>query len=1067
MPLPFAELADVLVLPFVDPASRTWWGGLVGFGLVAAGFAAVRRPGWTLGGVTRALVHPSSRLDLQLYLGRQLLRWVGGAGGVAGAWWVATRLVRQLDGLVGAPAISAPGWAVVVAYSAALFLAWDLSRFALHALMHMLPGLWAVHQVHHSAQVLTPLTFHRIHPLESVLYQVRGALVTGFVAGLFFWVFRAEATAATLLGVPAAGLVLNVVFGNLRHSHVWLRFPAPVERWLLSPAQHQLHHSVDPAHYDANYGTWLSVWDRAAGTLLLAPESPPAAFGVPEGERNHGDDLLSAWLGPLRASRLATAIVAGLLLFSFGRAAWADDTPAAGPADGGEAADEAADEDAEDDAGRAAFGTEILVTAEGETPRVAGSAHEVDQDLLEQFEYDDVERVLSTTVPGVTTRGEDGYGLRPNIGIRGANSDRSAKITLMEDGVLFAPAPYAAPAAYYFPMSTRMVGLEVFKGAAATRHGPNTVGGAINLLTRGTPDDGVVWGVDVAGGLRQTAKGHGFVGVGGDTAGVVAELVHLHTAGFKTIDTPVQADAGDTGFDRTDAMLKGRWTPSDAHQLQLKLGYGREVSNETYAGLTLSDWQADPYRRYAATQNAQMQWDRSQVELTWQARPSDAVQLHTVAYHHYLTRQWTKLNGFRAGPDLHTLLGQAPDSGQAAVFLAILRGEEDSATADQQLMIGTNDRSFHAFGVQSTARWEVNTERVGSALEAGARLHGDIVDRLHTEDPHEMRAGRLTDSGDADLTNMDSRATAEALAVFVHEDLRIGGVHLLPGARLEAIRTQLDVAEDSGGVVSTPPDDPIARSVVLPGLGVLAQAGEHVDVFAGAYRGFSPVAPGQPEEVEPELSWNTEAGLRAGDEFLHGELVGFFNDYQNISGACTFSGGCTDDQVGQQFNGGSVHVAGLESVAGVDILLPGALTLPIEATYTWTWSAFMTGFVSDFPQFGAVEAGDALPYVPLHQGSARATLKHPRFDLGVGVSARGEMLDAAGVFPAGELDIPALVLVDAAARVRLSERAMLYATGTNLTSQATITSWRPAGARPTAPLQVMAGLKVGPPVPLD
>ena len=1064
LPLPIADLADVLVQPLVDPASRTWWGGLIGFAVVAMVFAVVGRPRWSLAGAKKTLLHPSSRLDLQLYLGRQLLSWLGGAGGVAGAWWVATRLVRQLDGLIGSPAISAPGWVVMAAYSLVLFLAWDLSRFALHALMHLVPGLWEVHQVHHSARVLTPLTFFRIHPLESALYQVRGALVTGLVAGLFFWLFREEATAATLLGVPAAGLVLNVLFGNLRHSHVWLRFPAPVERWLLSPAQHQLHHSADPAHHDANYGTWLSIWDRVSGTLQLAPDAPPAEFGVPEAERNHGDDLLSAWLGPVRASRLVTTMVAGILLFSFGRAAWADEPQVSGPAEQGEAADSDADDA---DEGPAAFGTEIIVTAEGETPRVAGSAHEVDQELLEQFEYDDVERVLSKTVPGVTTRGEDGYGLRPNIGIRGANSDRSAKITLMEDGVLFAPAPYAAPAAYYFPMSTRMVGLEVFKGAAATRHGPNTVGGAINLLTRPTPGNGVTWGLDMAGGLRETAKGHGFVGVGGDTAGVVAELVHLHTGGFKTVDTPVQADAGDTGFDRTDAMLKGRWTPSGTHQLQLKLGYGREVSNETYAGLTLSDWQADPYRRYAATQNARMQWDRSQAEITWQARPSDAVQLHTVAYHHYLTRRWTKLNGFRAGPDLHTLLTQAPDSGQAAVFLAILRGEEDTATTDQQLMIGTNDRRFHAFGVQSTARWEVNTERVGSTLEAGARLHGDIVDRLHTEDPHEMRGGRLTDGGGPDLTTMDSRATAEALAVFVHEDLRLGGVHVLPGARLETIRTQLDVAADSAGAVDTPPEDPITRSLVLPGLGVLAKVGEHVDVFAGAYRGFSPVAPGQPEEVEPELSWNTEAGLRAGDEFLHGELVGFFNDYQNISGACTFSGGCTDDQVGQQFNGGSVHVAGLESVAGLEILLPGAFTLPVEATYTWTWSSFMTGFLSDFPQFGVVDAGDALPYVPRHQGSARATLKHPRFDLGVGLAGRGEMLDAAGVFPAGDLDVPALLLLDAAARVRLSERTTLYATGTNLTGEAAITSWRPGGARPTAPLQVMAGLKIGPPVPLD
>ncbi|MEM6732831.1 MAG: TonB-dependent receptor plug domain-containing protein, partial [Myxococcota bacterium] len=110
--------------------------------------------------------------------------------------------------------------------------------------------------------------------------------------------------------------------------------------------------------------------------------------------------------------------------------------------------------------------------------RIAGSAHRVEDDALERWEYDDAGRLLKQ-VPGVYVRDEDGYGLRPNIGLRGANSDRSRKVVLMEDGVLFAPAPYSASAAYYFPIVTRVTGLEVFKGPAAIRYGPNTIGGAV------------------------------------------------------------------------------------------------------------------------------------------------------------------------------------------------------------------------------------------------------------------------------------------------------------------------------------------------------------------------------------------------------------------------------------------------------------------------------------------------------------------------------------------------------------------------------------------------------------
>ena len=115
--------------------------------------------------------------------------------------------------------------------------------------------------------------------------------------------FRESVDPWTLGGVPALGLVLNVLFGNLRHSHVWIRFPAVLERWFLSPAQHQLHHSAMPEHYGSNYGTWLAVWDRWAGSLQVSAADPPAAVGIPAEDRNHGDDLVSAWIGPLRESR--------------------------------------------------------------------------------------------------------------------------------------------------------------------------------------------------------------------------------------------------------------------------------------------------------------------------------------------------------------------------------------------------------------------------------------------------------------------------------------------------------------------------------------------------------------------------------------------------------------------------------------------------------------------------------------------------------------------------------------------------------------------------------------------
>ncbi|MEY3213718.1 MAG: hypothetical protein RIT28_4199, partial [Pseudomonadota bacterium] len=291
-------LASLLLAPFLDAGSRTFWPGLVLTALVAAWLT--RRQPWSVSWRhLQALArHPSTRLDVQLLLARQLLRGLRGAASVGGAFAVAAWIVLRLDHTFGAPTpLPLSPALLAVLYSLTLFIAWDASRFAAHWLMHKIPLLWAFHQVHHSAERLSPLTFHRVHPVESLIYDLRGAITTGAVAGLFFWLTRGQAEALTLVGVPALGLALNVLTGNLRHSELWVRFPPAVEGWLLSPAQHQLHHSAAPEHVDKNLGTWLACWDRLAGSLVLA-DSPPVAFGLPAGERNHRDDLLSALFGP-------------------------------------------------------------------------------------------------------------------------------------------------------------------------------------------------------------------------------------------------------------------------------------------------------------------------------------------------------------------------------------------------------------------------------------------------------------------------------------------------------------------------------------------------------------------------------------------------------------------------------------------------------------------------------------------------------------------------------------------------------------------------------------------------
>ncbi len=1029
-------LMALLAEPFTDPASRTFWGTLLA-AVVVAWIWQVRAHGWrevasapgrtVLG--THLWTHPSSRLDLQLLTGRQLLRFLGVLPAFTGALWLATQLVRFLDANVGVPGLQLPSTAVAALYTAALCVAWDLSRYLVHRLMHEVEPLWQLHQVHHSAEVLTPLTVHRVHPLESAIYGLRGMLVTAVLAGVFFWLFRADAVQLAVLGVHGAGFLLNAATGNLRHSHVWIGFPGWLERWLISPAQHQLHHAADGVGSRRNYGTWLAIWDRAAASLATSEEGPPERFGLLD--PNHGHDLLSAWLGPLRGLLSPRPVLTAALLLGVS-------ARAGEPEEEREDADEEAADD--DD-------LDLIITSEGGVPRAAGSAHSISEEELARFAYDDVHRVLAA-VPGVNIRDEDGYGLRPNIGIRGANSDRSAKITLLEDGVLLAPAPYAAPAAYYFPMSTRLYGLEVFKGPSATRHGPQTVGGAINLLTRPTPEGGA--GVlDIAAGLRSTLRVHGWGGAGGERWGVLVEAAHLSTGGFKELDT-----GGPTGFQRNDLMTKFRILSDPElrvrHRLQLKVGYGREVSNETYLGLSAEDYPGTPYRRYAASELALMRWYRTQAEAAWTVEVGSNLDLRTVAYHHFMSRQWTKLNGFAGGPDLHALL-QRPGGGQAEVFAAILRGDEDSTSPDQTLRIGTNDRSFRNVGVQSRLHWRARSGIIASQLEVGVRLHADTVQRLHTEDPYLMSSGRLVaDSEGTPATLLDARSGAVAFATHVHEDLGIGAFRVLPGLRMEHVRSTFEGT------------DPVSRTTLLPGLGLFGTVVPELDLFAGAHRGFSPVAPGQPQEVRPETSWSYEAGGRAHVGGFSGEAVGFIVDYLNISGQCTFSAGCTDDLIDQQFNGGKALVYGVEAVLGQRVTLPRQLSVVGEASYTWTASRFRTDFISRFPQFGNVAVGDRLPYTPEHQGSLRIAVEHPRFGAAVAATARAGMRDSAGQGAIDDTGVPPLLLLDASAYAMVAPSTRIYLTASNLTGSKALVSWRPFGARPTAPPQVMLGVTVTP-----
>lgn len=168
---------------------------------------------------------------------------------------------------------------VALLYTVSLFLAGDLSRYWLHRLMHTVPFLWRFHKVHHSANRLTPLSFYRIHPVESLLFGLRYALTAGAVTGLFLYFFKANVHLTDILGVNAFLFAAHILGDNLRHSHIPLAYPAWLEHLLISPRQHQVHHAREIKLQNSNYGGVLAIWDMLFNTLRLSRDSGAFYYG--------------------------------------------------------------------------------------------------------------------------------------------------------------------------------------------------------------------------------------------------------------------------------------------------------------------------------------------------------------------------------------------------------------------------------------------------------------------------------------------------------------------------------------------------------------------------------------------------------------------------------------------------------------------------------------------------------------------------------------------------------------------------------------------------------------------
>lgn len=698
---------------------------------------------------------------------------------------------------------------------------------------------------------------------------------------------------------------------------------------------------------------------------------------------------------------------------------------------------------------------------------VAGSATFLDEAALDTQSYADVNRILRL-VPGVTLQEEDGFGLRPNIGIRGSGSDRAGRIAVMEDGILVAPAPYAAPAAYYFPRMARMDGVEVVKGPAAIKYGPLTTGGALQLFSTAIPDTQSRLGgsAELLGGDYGGLRAHGAVGgwtpvTGGPQFGGLVEGLVERSDGFKDLDS-----GGGTGFDISDAVFKLaiRSAPGAAFPQTFELKHQRydETSDETYLGLTLADFRDRPFRRYRGSQEDVMNVEHTTWQATHRIELADWLDLTTVVYRTETSRAWYKLNDVMSGGSLRSISAVLSDPTTYAEGYATLVGAPGYTSAANALRVRNNNRAYVAEGVQLVAAARFDTGSFSHGLELSGRFHEDEEDRLQQDDRYRMVDGRMVLTTAGGAGSQENRVgEANARAFFIQDTIRSGRFTANLGVRYETIdlkRTNYVLGDPSRSTVLS-----VNRSEVdvwIPGFGVTFEVAPDLLLVAGAHKGFSNPAPGS--ATKPETSWNYEAGFRFARGDLAVEAFGFFTDYDNLVGVCTAStgGGCT---IGAQFDGGAVKVRGVELTAAYDLGPVAGLPFaaPVSLTYTLTQAEFGTSFVSGYEPWGNVVAGYELPYLPEHQLTLTAGLHGDRWRVDGVVNYVDEARSVAGegAIPANRR-IDARTLLDLSAEFDLADGVAAFVQVQNVTDEVYNVAFSPAGARPGAPRLVMSGLRL-------
>ena len=696
---------------------------------------------------------------------------------------------------------------------------------------------------------------------------------------------------------------------------------------------------------------------------------------------------------------------------------------------------------------------------------IAGSAAYLDVEDIRQQNVSDINRLLRR-VPGVTLRQEDGFGLFPNISLRGVDPSRSAKLTVMEDGILTAPAPYSAPDAYYSPTTARMSGLEVMKGSSQVKYGPRTTGGVINFLSTPIPTAEKYY-MKASYGTFDELRNHAYFGNTEHTDsgkfGYVVEYYTRNNTGFKKLDSDIASIRGeaDTGINKKEPMIKLSYEPKSSlyQRFEFKYGHTDLDANETYLGLSTADFESSPDRRYAASRFDEINSEHHRSYLRHFLEFNANTNLVTTIYGNTFHRNWQKLDKVD-GVDLDKALANAAN-------LAVLKGN-----AAGTLTLRNNNRSYYLYGIQSALKHKTQIGDTEHNIEVGLRYHYDQIRRFQKDEDFTQDAnGAITAvtvaQGGADGNILQE---TDAVALNVQDAIKWNKFTFTPGIRTEYILGQyIDHNTGRSG----------ARDyIALVGGGSLKYDmydanGEDIDLFGGIFRGFSPPDPKSAFEngLREETSLGYEVGVRYKNapKAFATEAIFFLTDTDDLIVRADIG----DTSTGQTINGGEVRSYGVEFQANYDhgLAKNWVVQTPTYVSFTYTDASFQsnigtTGAGSIFA--GAVD-GNKVPYISDYVVSLGAGLIYKKLNVNFDANYTSEAFadgrnQASNVNTSGTPSerfgkIDDQYTIDAAVGYQINNKVRLFSNFKNITNSRFIVSRQPQGPRPNLPFSMMAGLE--------